>query len=35
MAKKLIQMFEKVELGLRPKTVYEIDMACFNKFLTD
>jgi restriction system protein len=29
---KLVQMFEKVELGLRPKTVYEIDLNYFEKF---
>ena len=32
---KLIEMFEKVELGLQPKIVYEVDMAYFNKFITD
>lgn len=32
---KLIQMFEKVELGLRPKIVYEVDMAYFNKFMVN
>ena len=31
---KLIEMFEKVELGLHPKIVYEVDMAYFNKFIT-
>ncbi|MCU0388214.1 MAG: restriction endonuclease, partial [Chitinophagaceae bacterium] len=29
---KLVQMFEKVQLGLRPKTVYEIDLTYFEKF---
>ena len=30
---KLVEMFEKVELGLKPKIVYEIDMNYFNKFM--
>lgn len=29
---KLITMFEKVELGLKPKIVYEVDLSYFNKF---
>lgn len=29
---KLIEMFEKVELGLKPKIVYEVDLSYFNKF---
>ncbi|WP_243544516.1 restriction endonuclease [Pseudodesulfovibrio tunisiensis] len=29
---KLVEMFEKVELGLTKKTVYEIDHAFFSKF---
>lgn len=29
---KLVQMFEKVELGLKPKTVFEIDLNYFQKF---
>jgi restriction system protein len=29
---KLIKMFEKVELGLKPKVVYEVDLSYFNKF---
>ncbi|EJF10665.1 restriction endonuclease [Pontibacter sp. BAB1700] len=29
---KLIKMFEKVELGLKPKIVYEVDLSYFNKF---
>ncbi|MFA0964706.1 restriction endonuclease [Roseivirga sp. BDSF3-8] len=29
---KLIQMFEKVELGLKPKVVYEVDLNYFDKF---
>jgi len=32
---KLIEMFEKVELGLRPKIVYDVDMNYFNKFMDD
>lgn len=30
---KLIDMFERVELGLNPKTVYEIDYNYFKKFM--
>jgi len=30
---KLISMFEKVELGLSPKIVYEVDFNYFNKFM--
>lgn len=30
---KLITMFEKVELGLIPKTIYEIDFNYFNRFM--
>lgn len=29
---KLVHMFEKVQLGLKPKTVYEIDLNYFEKF---
>lgn len=29
---KLVQMFEKVELGLKPKVVYEVDLTYFDKF---
>lgn len=29
---KLVLMFEKVELGLKPKTIYEIDLKYFSKF---
>ncbi|MCC9168144.1 restriction endonuclease [Pontibacter harenae] len=29
---KLISMFEKVELGLKPKVVYEIDISYFDRF---
>jgi restriction system protein len=32
---KLVEMFEKVELGLQPKTVYEVDMNYFKKFMED
>ena len=32
---KLIEMFEKVELGLIPKIVYDVDMNYFNKFMDD
>ena len=30
--KKLVEMFEKVELGLKPKIIYEVDLNYFNKF---
>jgi restriction system protein len=29
---KLVEMFERLELGLRPKTVYEIDAAFFDTY---
>lgn len=29
---KLVEMFEKVELGLKPKTIYEVDLSYFEKF---
>jgi restriction system protein len=32
-AEKLVAMFEKLELGLRPKTVYELDEEFFREFL--
>ncbi len=32
---KLIEMFEKVELGLSPKTIYEVDLEYFKKFMKD
>ena len=32
---KLVEMFEKVELGVYPKTVYELDMSYFGKFMSD
>lgn len=32
---KLVEMFEGVELGLRPKTVYELDHAFFAAYLPD
>lgn len=32
---KLVEMFESVELGLKPKTVYELDHAFFVAFLPD
>lgn len=31
--KKLIEMFEKVELGLKPKTIYEVQLSYFEKFM--
>jgi restriction system protein len=30
--KKLVEMFEKVELGVLPKTIYEVDLKYFSKF---
>jgi len=30
--KKLVQMFEKVQLGVKAKTVYEVDLNYFTKF---
>jgi restriction system protein len=30
---KLVEMFERVELGLKPKTVFEVDRAYFAPFL--
>jgi len=30
---KLVEMFERVELGLHPKTVFEVDHAFFSPFL--
>ncbi len=32
---KLVDMFEKVELGLKPKIVYEVDLPYFKKFMED
>ncbi len=29
---KLIEMFEKVELGVKPKTIYEVDLSYFQSF---
>lgn len=29
---KLVEMFEMVQLGVKPKTIYEIDMTYFEKF---
>lgn len=31
--KKLVQMFEKVELGVKPKIVYEVQLSYFEKFM--
>jgi len=30
---KLVEMFEKVQLGLTPKTVFDVDMKYFAKFM--
>jgi restriction system protein len=32
-AEKLLSMFEKLQLGLTPKTIYELDREFFNEFL--
>ena len=29
---KLVEMFEKVELGVKPKTIYEADMSFFEQY---
>ena len=29
---KLVRMFERLELGVKPKTVYEVDLEFFNDF---
>ncbi|MGB0165881.1 MAG: restriction endonuclease [Luteibaculum sp.] len=29
---KLVEMFEKVQLGLKPKTIYEVDLSYFEKY---
>jgi restriction system protein len=29
---KLVKMFEMVQLGVKPKTIFEIDMTYFEKF---
>lgn len=29
---KLVRMFERLELGVKPKVVYEVDMDFFNDF---
>ena len=31
-AEKLIEMFEKVELGVKPKTIYEPDISFFEEY---
>lgn len=31
--KKLVDLFEKVELGLKPKTIYEVDYNFFEQFM--
>ena len=30
---KLVEMFEKVELGVKPKTIYEVDLNYFKSFM--
>lgn len=32
-ATKLIELFEKVELGLKPKTIYEVDLKFFEPYM--
>lgn len=32
---KLVKIFEDLELGVMPKTVYEVDQAFFEPFKTD
>jgi restriction system protein len=29
---KLVEMFKKVELGVKPKTIYEVDVAFFEPY---
>lgn len=31
--KKLVEMFEKVELGLKPKIIFEVDLNYFKAFI--
>jgi restriction system protein len=31
--KKLVLLFEKVELGVKPKTIYEVDYSFFNQYM--
>lgn len=31
--KKLVEMFEKVELGVKPKVIYEVELKYFEKFM--
>ena len=30
---KLVEMFKKVELGVKPKTIYEVDLNYFQSFM--
>jgi restriction system protein len=30
---KLVEMFKRVELGMTPKTVYEIDLNFFQQYM--
>ena len=32
---KLVKIFQDLELGVKPKTVYEVDRAFFEPFMTD
>ncbi|MEO6786846.1 MAG: hypothetical protein ABI318_11995, partial [Chthoniobacteraceae bacterium] len=32
---KLVKIFQDLELGVKPKTVYEVDHAFFEPFMTD
>jgi restriction system protein len=31
--KKLVELFEQVELGVRPKTVYEVEYSFFDQYI--
>ena len=31
--KRLIEMFEKLELGLKPRTTYDVDLDFFKPFM--
>jgi len=32
--KKLVELFESVELGVKPRTVYEVDLKFFEPYMT-
>ncbi|MFZ4549677.1 MAG: restriction endonuclease, partial [Bacteroidales bacterium] len=31
---KLVEMFKRVELGVKPRTIYEVDLPFFEPYLT-